>query len=95
MLSFFAIAYLMNRKQQNIAEAVFSKPTKANIEFADLEKLTIGLGGELVEGSGSRVKFTLNGAVFFAHRPHPQKEAKKYQIDDFREFLELAGIKNE
>jgi hypothetical protein len=85
----------MNRKQQNIVKAVFSKPTKANIEFTDLEKLTIALGGEIIEGSGSRVKFILNGAEFFAHRPHPQKEAKKYQLDDFREFLKLAGIKNE
>jgi hypothetical protein len=52
-------------------------------------------GGEVVEGDGSRVKFALNGIQFFAHRPHPNKEAKKYQINDFREFLERAGIKNE
>ncbi|MGI9036902.1 MAG: type II toxin-antitoxin system HicA family toxin [Pyrinomonadaceae bacterium] len=85
----------MNRKQQRIFEAVRAAPTGANILFADLEKLTCALGGEVVEGSGSRVKFLLNGAEFFAHRPHPQKEAKKYQVDNFREFLKLAGIKNE
>ncbi len=64
MLSNSAIIILMNRKQQNIVKAVFSKPTKANIEFTDLEKLTIALGGEIIEGSGSRVKFILNGAEF-------------------------------
>ena len=85
----------MNRKHQKIFQAINSRPTRANILFADMEKLTIGLGGEVQEGSGSRVKFILRGAEFFAHRPHPQKEAKKYQVDDFREFLELADIKNE
>ena len=59
------------------------------------EKLTAGLGGNVIEGDGSRVKFSLNGVQFFAHRPHPNKEAKKYQIESFREFLEMAGIKDE
>lgn len=85
----------MNRKQKKIFEDVFTKPTKANILFSDLEKLTAGLGGDVIEGDGSRVKFSLNGVQFFAHRPHPNKEAKKYQIESFREFLEMAGIKDE
>ncbi len=67
----------MNRKQQKIYDAVFTKPALANIEFSDLEKLVEGLGGEIVEGTGSRVKMILNDVSFFAHRPHPQKEAKK------------------
>jgi HicA toxin of bacterial toxin-antitoxin, len=95
MTSSVAIIIAMNRKQKKIFESVLSLPTKANIVFADLEKLTISLGGEVIEGDGSRVKFALNGIQFFAHRPHPNKEAKKYQINDFREFLEKAGIKNE
>jgi len=27
------------------------------------------------------------------HRPHPAKEAKPYQVEDARTFLELIGIK--
>lgn len=85
----------MNRKQQKIRDAVFITPTQANIEFSDLEKLTAALGGKIIEGGGSRMAFVLNGKKLFAHRPHPAKEAKKYQVEDFREFLELAGVKNE
>lgn len=33
-------------------------------------------------------KFSLNGQEWHAHRPHLGKEAKKYQIEGVREFLE-------
>jgi hypothetical protein len=46
------------------------------------------------EGRGSRVRFTLHGVFAGFHRPHPNKEAKKYQVDDFREYLENAGVEN-
>jgi len=49
----------------------------------------------MIEGRGSRVAFEMNNQKIFVHRPHPAKEAKKYQVEAFREFLELAGIKNE
>ncbi len=42
----------MNRKQKKIFESIPAVPTKANILFADLEKLTISLGGEVIEGDG-------------------------------------------
>lgn len=85
----------MNCKQQKTFNAIFEIPTKANIAFSDIEKLLIALGGEIIEGSGSRMAFVLNGQKMFAHRPHPAKEAKKYQVEDFREFLVKAGITNE
>ncbi|PKG96389.1 type II toxin-antitoxin system HicA family toxin [Pseudomonas sp. Choline-3u-10] len=28
-----------------------------------------------------------------SHRPHPEKEAKPYQVRDARAFLEQAGVK--
>jgi hypothetical protein len=65
---------LNESEAKKIFESVLSMPTKANIVFADLEKLTISLGGEVVEGDGSRVKFALNGIQFFAHRPHPNSK---------------------
>lgn len=36
--------------------------------------------------------FCLKGRVFPFHRPHPQKEAKKYQIQDLRKFLREGEI---
>ncbi len=85
----------MNRKQQKTLRAIFTTPTPANINFSDIEKLIIALGGEIIQGSGSRMSFWLGSQSLFAHRPHPSKEAKKYQVEAIREFLEMAGIRNE
>lgn len=75
--------------------AIFKVPTLASINFADIEKLLAALGAEVAEGKGSRLSFVLNNQKLFVHRPHPAKEAKKYQVETIREFLELAGVKNE
>jgi predicted HicB family RNase H-like nuclease len=84
----FAIIILMNRKQQRIFDAIFATLTKANIKFSDIEKLLVALGAEKFEGSGSRVAFVMpNGAKWEHHCPHPNKEAKKYQVESVREFL--------
>ncbi len=86
----------MNRKQQKLLTAIFTKPTLANINFSDIEKLLVSLGAEKIEGSGSRVAFVMpSGAKWEHHRPHPQKEARKYQVESVREFLERLGYINE
>jgi hypothetical protein len=85
--------HFMNTKQSSILEAIFQRPTPGNIVFADIEKLIVALGGEVQEREGSRVKITLRGEVWRCHRPHPGKEAKKYQVEEAREFLQRAGVK--
>lgn len=86
----------MNRKQQRIFDAIFTTPTRANIKFSDIEKLLVSLGAERFEGSGSRVAFVMpNGAKWEHHRPHPNKEARKYQVESVREFLERLGVRDE
>ena len=85
----------MNRKHRKVLRAIFSVPTSASINFSDIEKLLVALGAEAVEGSGSRLSFMLNEQKIFVHRPHPAKEAKKYQVELFREFLQSAGVTNE
>jgi len=47
----------------------------------------------MIEGSGSRVRFEKDGKVASFHRPHPAKEAKRYQIRDARTFLTELGVK--
>ena len=74
--------------------SIFETPT-TTINFSDIEKLLIALGCDFVEVRGSRISFELNGQKLFMHRPHPAKEAKKYHVEADREFLELAGIKDE
>lgn len=58
-----------------------------------MEALFVALGAQVIEGNGSRVRFELNGVIATFHRPHPQKEAKPYQVRDAREFLRQTGIK--
>ena len=67
------------------------RPSRTRRNGATL--LFSALGAQSVEGRGSRVRFVLNGVVGTFHRPHPQKEAKPYQVRDARAFLEQAGVK--
>ena len=82
----------MKTKHQKVLRAVFTKPTKANVKFSDIESLLITLGGEIKEGAGSRMSVTISGKTVFFHRPHPGKEAKKYQVENVREFLQTIGV---
>ncbi len=82
----------MNSKQRKTLEAVFAKPTLANLEWDRIESLLITVGCKVIEGNGSRVGFALGDAVATFHRPHPAKEAKKYQVDDARVFLTTIGV---
>lgn len=83
----------MNSKHEKTLKAIFTKPAASNIRFSDIEAMVIGLGGEVREGEGSRVALLINGGVKHAHRPHPGKEAKQYQIKEIKEWLTAVGVK--
>jgi hypothetical protein len=83
----------VNTKHEKTLAAVFARPTSASIKFADIEALVIALGGTIAEREGSRVKIELKGEQWRCHRPHPGKEAKRYQVEEARELLERAGVK--
>lgn len=85
----------MNRAHQKTLDAILSKRVPTNLEWRRIESLFTALGARTIEGSGSRVRFELNGVIGTFHRPHPQKEAKPYQVRDARLFLEKAGISYE
>lgn len=80
-------------KHAKTLRAIFVRPTVASVVFSDIEALVVALGGEIREGAGSRVALQLGAAVKYAHRPHPGKEAKKYQIEEIRLWLEAQGVK--
>jgi hypothetical protein len=73
--------------------AIFEHPTPASIVFADIEALFRALGGTVSEREGARVKIELLGEQWRGHRPHPGKEAKRYQVEEARELLERVGVK--
>ncbi len=96
MLAFFASnSHLapMNSKHRKTLAAVFTDPVSGTIEWAAVESLLLAVGARLIEGSGSRVRLEKDGEVATFHRPHPAKEAKRYQVRDARDFLERIGVR--
>ncbi|WP_442776544.1 type II toxin-antitoxin system HicA family toxin [Sphaerotilus montanus] len=83
----------MNTRHRKTLRAIFAKPTSATIVFADIEALLVALGGEVHEREGSRVKIIIASEQWRCHRPHPGKEAKRYQVEEIRELLERIGVR--
>ena len=83
----------MNSRQARTLKAVFADPVSGTLAWADIESLLVWVGCEVVEGSGSRVRFVCKGVVASFHWPHPAKEAKRYQVRDAREYLTKIGVK--
>jgi len=71
----------MNSKQKRTLKAIFKTPVSGTIAWA-----------ELIEGRGSRVRFNKGDETETFHRPHPAKEAKRYQVRAARSFLERIGV---
>jgi len=84
---------LVKTKHLKTLEAIFAKPTTATLEWARIETLFVAAGCIVIEGRGSRVRFAHGVRIATFHRPHPAKEAKPYQVDEARAFLELIGVK--
>ena len=83
----------VNSRHRKTLERVFADPVPATIGWSEIELLFVAVGCRVVEGAGSRVRFECRGIVASFHRPHPQKEAKRYQVRDAREFLVKLGVK--
>ncbi|MEE1867272.1 type II toxin-antitoxin system HicA family toxin [Pseudomonas auratipiscis] len=82
----------MNNRYRRILESIFRSPTSASLAFSDIEALVLYLGGQVLQREGSRVKLVLGAEQWRCHRPHPGKEAKRYQVEEAREFLLRAGV---
>ena len=82
----------MNSRQLKTLRAVFADPVSPDIEWQAIESLFVAVGCRVIEGSGSRVRFECEGIIASFHRPHPTKEAKRYQVRDAREFLRKIGV---
>lgn len=83
----------MNSKHRRTLAAVFADPTSGTLHWDDIESLLQAAGAEVIEGRGSRVRFAKGAEVATFHRPHPAKEAKRYQVRDARDFLERIGVR--
>ena len=82
----------MNNVHKKTLAAIFSQPVPNTLEWRKIESLLLAVCADLVEGNGSRVRFTKGEMIATFHRPHPQKEAKPYQVRDAKTFLMSIGI---
>lgn len=83
----------MKRTHLKTLEAVFARPTSANIAWKDIEALLVSLGAELSEREGSRVAIVLFNEVRVFHRPHPSPKTDKGAVVSVRRWLEQYGVK--
>ena len=82
----------MNRTHRKILAHVFTDPVPGNIEWRKIEALFKAVGCKIIEGRGSRITIVYEGRKAAFHRPHPGKDALRYQILAARDFLKLIGV---
>jgi hypothetical protein len=86
------LSWCVKAKHRRTLEAIFATSTRGGIFFSDIEALVTAIGGEVREGKGSRVAFELKGSRRYLHRPHLGKEAKKYPVEELREWLKYLEV---
>lgn len=80
-------------KLQKMIERIKRQP--ANYTFDEMCTLLRALGFVIDnkgKSSGSRVMFEKEGVCIYVHKPHPQKELKKYQLKQILEILDREGL---
>ena len=82
----------MQQKHRRTLEALFARPTPANIHWRDIQSLFVELGAEISEREGSRVGVFLFGEVRVFHRPHPNPDTDKGAVASIRRWLEIHGV---
>lgn len=82
----------MEKKHQKVLEAIFLRPTSANIQWHDIESLFTALGAEISEREGSRVAVVLFGEIRVFHRPHPSPNTDKGAVASIRNWLKQYGV---
>ena len=83
---------MLTSKHVRTLTAVFENPARADVRWSDVETLLRALGAEIKQGSGSRVRITLNNRRMTFHEPHPQPTIVKDAVRSVRRFLLEAGI---
>lgn len=83
---------MLSSKLARTLAAIFENPVRADIRWADIDTLLRALGAEIEQGSGSRVRITLNDRRMTFHEPHPQPTIVKDAVRSVRRFLLEAGV---
>lgn len=80
---------------EKLLQRFLSKPS--DFTFDELSGLLRGLNYEVIKlgkTSGSRVAFVNRntGHIIRLHKPHPNPELKRYQLDDIETLLRKMGV---
>ena len=82
----------LNKKNRVALQTIFERPTRADIKWSRIENLFRALGGIVQQRSGSRVFLSVNGLLAVSHKPHPEPETGKADVEDVRRLLRNAGV---
>lgn len=82
---------MLSSKHARILADIFANPVRADIRWTDVEAFFRALGAEITQGSGSRIRVSLNGRRMVFHEPHPQPIIVKDAVRSVRRFLLEAG----
>lgn len=84
---------MLSSKHRRTLAAIFERPTRTDIRWADVETLFRALGAEIRQGAGSRVRVELNKVRMTFHEPHPRPTLIRKAVESIRRFLKEAGAK--
>lgn len=82
----------MNHSHRRTLAEIYTDPVSGSIEWRRIESLLRAAGCEIIEGHGSRITVTHQGRKATFHRPHPGKEALRYQVRAIRGYLMIIGV---
>jgi hypothetical protein len=83
---------MLSSKHRSTLGAIFARPVRSDIRWADIESLLRTLDADLTEGAGSRVRILLNGRRAVFQRPHPDPDTDKGAVTSTQRFLSEAGV---
>jgi hypothetical protein len=78
-------------KKEKLLRKFLTSPIRNDLTFSELKTLLVGLGFELKEGKGSRVKFfhQEKKLIISTHKPHPNPELCEEFIKDLQQILKI------
>ena len=79
------------RRHRRTLERMRTRPTSADIRWAEIESLLNAMGVDLFERAGSRVQLVKGSDSVVVHRPHPRPEVSRDTVRDIARFIERIG----
>jgi predicted RNA binding protein YcfA (HicA-like mRNA interferase family) len=78
-------------KKEKLLRMFQTTPVRNDLTFSELKTLLFGLGFEMKEGKGSRVKFfhEEKKLIISTHKPHPNPELCEEFIKDLQQILKI------